>query len=185
MTAETVAAPALGYSILANLGDEKQLTIQCFADSEEPLESIHAKIDRALAVVDRQKARYKIKDLEKEVVDMEGALARSEDDLNSLEAKFVAEQQALDERIVKSQGAIEQLNAEAYGRGRAKPVGQEGAQVNAHKREIESLTEQKGKAAAERDQARHNLAISIGRFHDAIAERNKQIDECRALVDGS
>ena len=59
----TSPASALGYSILANLGDEKQLTVQCFVDSEEPLADIHSKLDKAMAIVDRLKAKNRRVDL--------------------------------------------------------------------------------------------------------------------------
>ena len=66
----------------------------------------------------------------------------------------------------------------------AKPVGAEGARVNALNRELADLKEQKAKATAERDQARQNMAVNIGRFRDAIAKKNAEIAECEALISG-
>lgn len=177
-----IAAPALGYSILANLGDEKQITVQCFADSEEEMASIHAKIDRAMAVIDRQKAKYRLKDLRKERDEMEATLARHEDDLARLEETFAANQDAIDARITECVRVKQSLYDAAQARGRGKPVGAEGGQVTALGKEIESLKQDKAKATAERGAARDNLAVNVGRFRDAIAKKNEEIAECEALI---
>jgi chromosome segregation ATPase len=177
-----IAAPALGYSILANLGDEKQLTVQCFADSEEPLTSIHEKVDKAMAVVDRQKAKYKARDLRAEVAKMERTLRQLEGDLARLEADFETNQQALDSRAAECIKSIAALQDEAHSRGRAQPVGANKASERALQQEIEHLKEQKAKAAAERAQARANTAVNIGRYRDEIDKANEQIAECEALI---
>jgi chromosome segregation ATPase len=175
-------APALGYSILANLGDEKQLTVQCFVDSEEPLESIHRKLDRAMAVVDRQKARYKIKDLRKELEQTEDGLARLEEDLNRLEASFEQSQRAFDERIGANLKAMGRVQDDAVARGRAKPVGADAATMTNLKKENEDIVSAKAKAEADRKQARDNIAVSIDRFTNSIAKHKEQIAECEALI---
>ena len=182
--APAVVAPALGYSILANLGDEKQLTVQCFVDSEAPLASIHTQIDKAMAVIDRQKAKYRKRDLTKELDKMEATLRQLHEDLARLEGEFEKNQKAFDEAIggaVKAQSDI--VNA-AYGRGRSTPVGQDAARVNALKREVEQLNEQKAKATAERDQARQNTAVTISRYEEEISRAKEQIAECDELIDG-
>lgn len=181
MTDET-AAPALGYSILANLGDEKQLTVQCFVDSEDDIDTIHGKVDRAMAVVDRQKAKYRLKDLRKEVEEMEAGLARQEDDLARLETQFETNQAALDERIRELLVAREDVQKRAFARGRSAPVGAEKATFTNTKKEIEQLTEEKAKAITEREAARSNMAVNVGRFRDAIAKKSAEIAECEALV---
>jgi chromosome segregation ATPase len=182
MTEETVAAPALGYSILANLGDEKQLTVQCFADSEEDIASIHSKVDKAMAVVDRQKAKYKARDLRSEVAKMERTLRQLEDDLARLETDFEANQEAIDRRIAECGEGVSKLQSEAHARGRAQPVGADKAAERALRQEAETLNEQKNKAIAERAQARANTAVNIGRYREEIDKANEHIAECEALI---
>jgi DNA repair exonuclease SbcCD ATPase subunit len=182
--AEDIAAPALGYSILANLGDEKQLTVQCFVDSEESLPSIHAKLDKAMAVVDRQKAKYRLKDLAKELAETEAALGRQQDDLARIEDQFVAGQEARAEQVRQLAEAREEIAKAAYGKGRSGPVGHDKQRSEALKKQIEHLREEGNKAEAERAQARQNMAVNIGRFNDHIEKLAKQIDECNALITG-
>lgn len=184
MALEPVPAPALGYSILANLGDEKQITVQCFADSEEDITSIHSKVDKAMAVVDRQKAKYRRADLLKQVDEMETTQRRQKDDLARLESEFEASQEKINDRIAELQKECEDIQAAAYGRGRAGPVGQDKASSNAKQREIGQLLEQRNKAAAERAQARENIAVNIGRFDEEIAKAKAKIVECDELIGG-
>lgn len=179
-----VAAPALGYSILANLGDEKQLTVQCFVDSEEPLSSIHVKLDKAMAVVDRQKAKYRVKDLRKEL-DKDGRTLRQlEEDLTRVEAQFQQNQEAIDEQIRLAADKREEIAKLAYGKGRSGPVGHDAAHSNALKKQIEQLVADKAKAEAERKQARDNIAVSIVRYNDEIERLKEQVAECEALISG-
>lgn len=181
MDAET-PAPALGYSILANLGDEKQLTVQCFVDSEASLGDIHAALDKALVVIDRQKARYKVKDLRVELEKMQRTLGQMEADLGNLETAFEANQKAVDERIADCKARVNEINAAAYGRGREGPVGADKAQVSALTKELAHHAEEKAKAQAERKQARDNTAVTIGRYQEEIARVTAQVAECEALI---
>lgn len=184
-TTAPVVAPALGYSILANLGDEKQLTVQCFVDSEEPLASIHNKIDKAMAVIDRQKAKYRKADCVKELDKMERTNRQLHEDLARLEGEFEKNQTAFDDAIARAVKTQNDLNEAAYGRGRAGgPVGHEKARVNALKAEVHQLNEQKAKAQADRDQARQNIAVSISRYEEEIGKMKEQIAECEAIIGG-
>lgn len=182
--AEAPVAPALGYSILANLGDEKQITVQCFADSEEDLPSIHAKIDKAMAVIDRQKSFYRKRDLVKEVEKMDRTRRQLHEDLARLESDFEKNQEAINSAIAANVQRTASLLDAANAKGRAKPVGADAAAVNAIRRENEQLSEQKAKAAADRQQARDNIAVSIGRYNEEIAKAEEQIAECDAIIGG-
>jgi len=182
--AEEIPAPALGYSILANLGDEKQLTVQCFVDSEEPLSSIHVKLDKAMAVVDRQKAKYRLKDLTADLAKTERGLENLQDDLLRLESQFEENKAAIADRVRDLAEKREEIAKAAYGKGRSGPVGHEKQRSEAIKKEIEQLQEQGAKATAEREAARQNIATSIGRYNDEIERLQKQVDECEALIAG-
>lgn len=179
--AETPAA-ALGFSILANLGDEKQFTAQCFVDSDDEISTIHAKVDKVMVVIDRQKAKYRLHDLRKEVAEMEGGLGRQEDDLARLEEQFERNQEALDARLLECIKARSAVQDEARARGRASPVGADKARFDNLGKEMEDLRGKKAEAVAERETARQNMATNVGRFRDAIAKKNEEIAECEALV---
>lgn len=163
-------APALGYSITANLGDDRQIVTQCFADSEEPLASIHAKVDKAMAIIDRQKAKYRKAELQKNVDEMEATLRRLKTDLAASETDY-------EHRQKDTAAAIELIQSDAYQRGRAQPVGGDAQRLKALKADQE-------KAAEERKLARGHAATNITRFEEEIAKHKSQIEECDALIAG-
>ena len=170
MTEQTVQAPALGYSITANLGDDRQIVVQCFADSEEELASIHGKIDKAMVVIDRQKAKYKKIEVRKNVDEMEKTLRRLKADLVEAETDWEAQQK-------DRTAAIEAIQNAAQERGRAQPVG-------ADAQRLSKLREEVKKAVEERKLARQHAATNITRFEEEIIKANAQIAECDALIGG-
>lgn len=178
-------APAIGYSIIANLGDDRQMTVQCFVAEDEPLGVIAAKVDKVLAVVDRQKARYSIRDLQKELVTHEQKLAQFEEDFAKVEAEHIKAQEALREQAQGFHGEREDLTAAAYAKGRQKPVGAEAARYNTLGQALKEIDERLKKNDAERDQHHANLLISIDRFRKAIVDLNGQIAEQQALINGA
>jgi hypothetical protein len=52
---EAVKAPAIGYSIVANLGGDRQITVQCFVDEGEEDKAVNARFDRVMTFIDRQR----------------------------------------------------------------------------------------------------------------------------------
>lgn len=177
-----IASPALGYSILANLGDEKQITVQCYVDSADPVVAIHAKIDKAMAVIDRQKAVYRRRDLVAEVEKMERARRQLHEDLDRLEQEYEKNQDALTGQIAANVKRMTDISNAAYGKGRSGPVGGDASEVNALKRGNEQLVEQQNKAKADREAARSNIAVSVGRYDEEIDKAKAKIAECDALI---
>lgn len=161
---------ALGYSITANLGDDRQIVVQCFADNDDPLQVIHGQLDKAMSVVDRQKAKYRKIEVEKSVEEMEKNLRRLKADLSAAETDFELQQKARNAAIAEIQNA-------AHARGRAAPVGSEAQRLN-------KLSEEVKRAVEERKFQRQNVATNIKRFEEEIAKAKVQIDECVALIEG-
>ena len=92
-------APALGYSIVANLGDNRQITAQCFVAHDEPLSVVNDHIDKVMRVIDRQRATYQIKELQTELDTLVATKTRAEDDLARVEEHFVADQTRVDVQL--------------------------------------------------------------------------------------
>ncbi len=177
------SAPALGYSIIANLGDNRQMTVQCFVDSDEPLTAMHAKIDKAQAVVDRQRAKYELKDLLEEREKHVRTLNQSEEDVAKLEAEFESGQARADVQIGLLGEQIAAINKESYARGRqGGPVGADKARASALAGEQKALMDEKAKQAEERKQALQNYLVSHERFTAAVADYDRKIAEARALI---
>lgn len=176
-------AAALGYSIVANLGDNRQITAQCFVASDAPLAEINAQIDKVQAVLDRQRAKYSIKDLIEERKQQATTLQRAEDDLARVEGEFKTQQATLNTRLGLLAEEVKQIDDAAYAKGRSGgAVGHEKARRNAlvaEQAEIQSAME---KAREERGQHHHNVVISIARFREAVADSDRRIAEFEALI---
>jgi len=183
MSGPVINVPGLGYSIIANLGDDRQLTVQCYAPSDEELPVIHAAVDKAMAVVDRQRAKYKLKDYEAERDKLVKTLRNFEDDLGRCEETFILETEKIDAMLLEFSGKVGKIEAEARDRGRRKPVGAEAAQVNAINGRMKELTAAKEKLVAERNQQRANLATTVGRYREEIEKVEGLIAETLAVLE--
>lgn len=179
------AAPALGFSIIANVGDNRQITCQCFVGIEEETPAIHARIDKVQAVIDRQRARYEIKDLLKEREKHAVTLARAEDDFKRVEQTFKDQQDAHDRRLMDIAAQIAEIDETASIRGRVSgPQGADKSRKNALIAERKDIAALKEQQRAERDQHHTNVVISIERFKEALADCDAKIAECRDLIGG-
>ena len=186
---EASTAPALGYSIVANLGGDRQITVQCFVGSDEPLASINKKIDRALAVVDRQKARYELDDLHEERHKTAQTLAQFEEDLARLDLDFEASQDSLRKQITEvlalSNAEFDKGYAEHIASGRRgdyKPIGATKQAIAASEMQKRQIEEAMHKNASERDQALQQTTISVQRFKQALATLEAKIAEREAKL---
>ena len=178
-------AAALGYSVIANLGDDRQLTTQCFVDSDAPLATIHAAVDKAMAVVDRQRAKYQLRDLTSERKNHAQTKERAEEDLNRLEEQYRTQVEQEKVYLGSLHAEVKQIEETAYQAGRKAPVGASKARSTAIRSTIKETNVAREKAEAERKQALINYAASIERHDAAIAEVDLKIAECNALIDGS
>lgn len=80
--------PALGISIVSNFPGERGITVQCHIGSDESLDKQNELVDRMFAVVDRQKAKYELPEVETELELHKKTLARLEEDLKEVEHNF-------------------------------------------------------------------------------------------------
>jgi hypothetical protein len=187
----TVAAPALGYSITANLDGSRQIVVQCFTDGDESLEATHAKIDRAMAVVDRQKARYQIVDLRKERAQLVDELAQGAQDLAEVDLNFVKAQAGLDVQAGELNRQAEEVFKQAYeahdrtGRtGKFKLVGHAKANTERVQAALDQVAALKAKNEAEREQHRQGFQISQQRREARVALLDGEIATLEGLIAG-
>jgi hypothetical protein len=177
-------APALGFSLVANLGDNRQMTCQAFVGVDEDLPTIHARIDKVQAVIDRQRARYEMSDILKERETAAKTLERGKDDLARVEADYQANLKANDERLVAIASGLAEVDNKAAARGRGGPVGGDRSRVNTLNYERQEIAATKAKNAAERDQYLQNVLVSIERFEEAVADCDRRIAAANTLLDG-
>ena len=184
-------APALGYSVVANLDGNRQLTMQCFVGEDETNEVVNAKLDRAFAVIDRQKARYDIVAEHEELSKERGMLAQLEEDLARVDAEFQKTQAELHTQAQEFEAqrskAVEEGYAEHVATGRRgdyQPRGQAQQTINAVNAADRNVKAALEKNEAERDQHRQGVTISIERYRKAIAERDTRIAALQKMLDG-
>lgn len=183
-------SPALGYSVLANLGGDRQITVQCFVSSDETLKSINTKIDTALAVVDRQKARYELVDLREERHKTAETLAQFEEDFARVELEFAKAQEELKGQIPQVQAAANEAFEKGYAdyvttgrRGDYKPAGTTKQIMQAAEMSERNIREALQKNQNERDQALQQTQISIQRFKQALATIDAKIADREAKLE--
>lgn len=184
-----VATPAIGFSITANLGGERQIVFQHFVGQDEDDKTVNARLDRLMMFVDRLKAKTDLPELRDELAKLETTLAQFEEDRARLETEHVAAQARLDLQGNTLAKDIDKLLREgeaafrAAGRqGAYTPQGLAKASIERVQFGLNQVTEEKARASAERDQALANMAISVKRYSEhietlkaKIAEREKAI----------
>ena len=184
-------AAAIGYSVVANLGGDRQLTCQCFVGEDESDATVNGKLDRIFAVMDRQRARYEINDVNEDLAKHRETLAQLEADLARIDTDFARAQASLDVQLGEIRSQAEAAQQEGYDthastgrRGDYKPAGITLATIQRAASAERQVTDEKAKNAAERDQHRANALITVDRYKKAIVEREAKVAALLALTGG-
>lgn len=182
------AAPAIGYSIVANLGGDRQMTVQCFVGEDEADSVVHERIDRVFRVVDRQKAKYELVDFRKELDSNRKQLAQMQADVSRLDVDHAKAQAELDVQITETADQKRDAIADAAEKHRAS--GRQGnfsPGGNVTSR-FDTVTAQL-KAAKDKNDAERNVAlaqyeVNLKRWQEEIARVEGLIAEREELVKG-
>lgn len=182
-------APAIGYSIVVNMGGERQMTVQCFVDSDETEEMISRKIDKVFRVVDRQKAKY---DLDKEEKEFEEAARHLRNFLNAIPIAETELKHRIAVMKVELQGMQEgrkQVYEAGYEKflgsnkkGTFRPAGALESQLRAMDSEIEKKIKAIEAAPNDGAQSRETTLNTIARYQEDITKRRAYINELRKMA---
>ena len=119
-----IQAPALGFSLQVDLGAGRVCTLQTHVASDCSLRDLNMMLDKMTAAGDRQRAHYKIEELERDLKQTEKEQAQHQEDLDRVDREHEAAQakrQAAAEAAVKTLGEFEKVVAaqheERGGRG--------------------------------------------------------------------
>lgn len=202
---------ATGFNLVINLAGERQITFQSGYEGDETDEAVYARIDRMMKIGDRYKARYSIPEIEADLAKQEETVANLLVDKARLDVEFQAAQAARLEEIEKCKEAanshilglsqrradLERHGQEAWAasgrRGEYKPQGSSGIELDRlTKAMVDAGTERDkaiagiqldiDKAAAERERAEENQAISLERWSKAIEETKANLARMRQLA---
>lgn len=183
------AAPAIGYSVVANLGGDRQFTAQCFVDSDETDDNINRAIDKVFRAVDRQKAKY---DLEKQEAEFEEAARHLRNFLNAVPiaetelkhriAVLKVELQAMQEaeKAVFDEGYNAHVSANR--KGAFEPRGALLSRLNGMDADIKKKMAEIEAAPKDGAQSREQTMNTIARYQEDIIKRRAYINELRRMA---
>lgn len=181
--------PAIGYSILCNMGGDRQMTVQCFVGEDESEDVIAARMDKVFRVVDRQKARYDLDKLYKEFEEAGRHLR------NFLNAIPIAEHQAkhqiavLEAELSAMQDAKKEVFNQGYEqhtaskrRGPFEPSGALKGRLNAMEQEIQKKRDRIRQVPEEQRQHRDQTLINVQKYQDDLRRMRLKINDTRTLA---
>lgn len=185
-------APAIGYSVVSNLPGDRQVTMQCFISEGESDAAVHARLDRMMGFVDRQKARYELVDLEEELVKRQEGRDLFEHDLENVKRTHAEKLAMLDVQMLTIRQDAEATRKAAYDawsiasgrRGAFKPQGADKQKIDRCSEAIAALEAEKTKMVAERDQHIDNVHHSIEHHKKGIAKTQDLIALKRRFLEG-
>lgn len=182
---------ALGWSVTANLGGDRQIVFQSHVAFDATDAEINGQIDRVMRFTDRQKAVYEIIDYQKEIGDLRRDLALGEQNIADAEEAFRKAQAALDVQILEMGQAKTRIHNEAYAKAAASGQSTKAAlrgkpttDIERCEAGIKSAQEDKAKHETEREAALTNFQATQERRKTRVAELEKLIGEKQALIDG-
>lgn len=181
---------AIGYSVAANVGGDRQLTFQHFIASDATNAEVNADLDRIMGIVDRQRAVYQMPEVQDELDKLHEEISQyTEDKVTTAEANFHRAQADLDVQIATLQADHKKAFEAAYARhttsgrrGDFKPTGQTGAALDRIDAGIRQLVEQKDKNENERAQFILAIDGNIQRRRDRIALLEGKLADLKAKV---
>ena len=183
------SAAAIGYSMMCNLGGERQMTIQCFVGEDESDEIVNARIDRIFRVVDRQKAKY---DLDKEEKLAEECALHLRNFLNAIPiAEKALERQiaVLTVELNAKEAAKKEVFEEGYAKhvsgGRSgvfKPSGALESRLRNMDADIQKTRDAIVAAPRDNDQHRQQAVINVRKYQDDLKKRREYINELRSMA---
>lgn len=183
------AAEAVGFSCTLNTGENRQVVFQTFFARDLPIKEANAIIDRMMLIVDRQKAKYEIADLEADLTKHENALSQFDEDLGRIELDFKAkrarravEMQECERVKEETKDAGYEEHTQSGKRGPYEPRGHVRQKMDVCDSQIAKHKEAQAKDDAERETQIGNIEVSRKRFVEAIAQLKIKIATRRQIV---
>lgn len=186
---ETAEAAALGFSMQVDLGAGRVCTLQTHLANDCSVEQLNHMLDKMTSAGDRQRAHYKIEELEREIEQHEREQAQHQEDLDRLDLEFAARQEQRNGEIKKAQTALDNLNAAARDahvatgkRGEFALRGTDKSRHDAVQSGVQALVLEMAKDEAEHDVAHANSTKTFERRGQIIARTRAEVARCKAIV---
>lgn len=159
---------AIGYSIVANVVDNVQMTFQHFVASDATDAQVNTDLDRIFGLIDRQRKLLAEPGLVKELRDLKASITQYALDIDKVEADWETAQGALVAQVAGLEARSKEIFDAAYdahvqsGRaGEFKPRGATESQIRACATDVAKIKATLDNNVAERAQARQQLEIAM------------------------
>lgn len=182
-------APALGFSMQVDLGAGRVATLQTFLPNDCSPELLDRMLDKMTRAGDRQRAHYKIEELQAALEQEERQQAQHLEDLNRNIEDYEARQAKRKLEIEKAQKAVDTIEERARDahvasgrRGEFKLSGNVVSQHTAVKNGIANLVAEGERDMAERDTTVANSEKTFERRQSIIQKLKGDIVRCKAIT---
>lgn len=189
MAGETVQQPAIGYSITANIGGERQIVFQHFVGADENDAQVHKALDRINKLIDRMRSQYSLPDLKAERDKYLAEIAQYEEDVAVAQSNHDVAQASLDVQIEEAGRTAKTIFDDSYAehvksgrQGEYKPKGQTKMQLDRADAAVREAVAAKVKNDAERQQFLDNVGASIEVRRKNVAILNEKIADAEKAI---
>lgn len=186
---EVVQAPALGFSILANLGGNRQLTLQGFFPMDTAKADADALLDKAMGYAERLEAKELLPGLKLELAKLESTLTEMDAAIAKIDEEYAKARKVLEDEFARQAEASEAVANKDYDEqaasGRAslgKLLPKNTQAYNAAEAAKKSCADALVRMEAEKDMERFNHANNRKKFLQDIEKHTTWIAEKSALI---
>jgi hypothetical protein len=185
-------APAIGMSVVLNLGGDRQATLQCFVAQEDGEQAANDLLDRMFRIADRQRGRYEMADLEKERALNERQLAQFEENFNHVEKADALKRVELETEAEGHLAKAAEIVKDGYDawsasgrRGEYVPQGHAKQQIDVSRKAAAGIGADLERMAAERKLNIENIEKTRDRYRAEIVRLSDEIANRKRLFDGA
>lgn len=183
--------PAIGFSVTANVDGDRQVVFQGYFEQAEDDAVVNARIDRIMALTDRQRSKYKLPGLREEQRKLADELAQYKQDVDEAELNFNKAQATLDVQALelgKNRARIHNDGLQQHNvlgkSGSYVPKGAAAASLANLDKALEEVKDRKTTNEAEKKVHLDNVSIAINRRHARLALLEQEIADLERLFGG-
>lgn len=184
---EVKDAPALGMSLQVDLGMGRIATLQTFVPSDASQRDLNTMLDKMTRAGDRQRAHYKLEELNRDLLEEQRKHAQMEEDIATAKASFSAEQEKRlaavqkQEKVVANFEAAKRAERGANRRGEVELKGADAANVATLTNAVKAMKDDIVAADLQYPVDCANREASLATHAKAIARIEREIARCKEI----
>ena len=185
----SLASPLGAVTITAALGDRRQIQMALNISAADPIELQNEMLDRAMALMDRQAARYDLEKLERQAEETGRHLRNFLNAIPVAEKTAAHQLAALKVELAAKKDLRDGIYKDGYDahvnggrRGEYKPAGAVLNKLNAADADIRKVEEAIAALPNDTAQHRQQTVINIHKYQDDLREQRRKINDLRSLA---